>query len=414
MATVEASDVRVTVDKKSDWGSGYDACFVLTNGNAYDVLAWTLTFDMESPFAWLGDGDARRDGSRVTLTPKEFKRVLPAGSTTTLAFGGSKHLPRNVRFHQRLPLVGADPTDKTRGAWGPKAVAPYCDACAYPTPDLAAIMRGSGVRFFTLGFVTAGADGQPAWGGSVPMSSQLLLDGVREVRGAGGDVAVSFGGASGVDLAQAAPDPDRLAAAYAKVVDTYSLRRVDMDVEGAALGDAASVERRNLALAALGRRYPALQITYCLPVLPTGLTAAGERVLAGAKAAGVRLAGVHAMAMDYGDGAAPAPDGRMGQYAIQATQAVRAQAAAAGYGDVGIGVIPMIGLNDVPGEVFRLEDARRVRAHFAATPWMTYLGWWSVNRDRPGKGAVTCSDSGLPDHRAWDFARAFLGKAPAK
>ena len=75
------------------------------------------------------------------------------------------------------------------------------------------------------------------------------------------------------------------------------------------------------------------------------------------------------MTMDYGDGAAPNPDGQMGEYAIQAAQSLHSQLKQA-YADAGtaiddaalwqkVGVTPMIGQNDVATEVFDLEDARQ-------------------------------------------------------
>lgn len=410
MATVEGTNVDVAIAKRSEWAGGYDGSISITNKNAYDILNWSLSYDMEGSFTWFSDGDVRRAGSRHTLDPKDWNKTIRAGATLTLGFGGSGGLPRNPRFEQKLPLVGADPAEATRGAWPAKAVAPYCDACAYPTPDLVECMRASGLKFFTLAFITAGPSGQPTWGGVIPLSSQLMLDQVRAVRAAGGDVCVSFGGANGVELAQAITSVPRLVEAYSRVVDLYSLRRIDFDIEGGAIADAGSVDRRNEAIRLLGRRYPGLQITYCLPVLPTGLTPPGERLLRSARAAGARVHAFHAMSMDYGDSAAPAPEGRMGQYAVQSVEALRAQALAAGFADPRVGVIPMIGHNDVPSEYFRISDARRVRDHFLGTPWMSYLGWWSTNRDRPGKGnGANPFDSGI-DQAPWDFARAFLGR----
>lgn len=417
MATVADTKVRATVEKREDWGTGYDGCFVLKNDNAYDVLDWTLSFGAESaaPFTWFSDGDLTWAGGRATLVPKDWNRVIKAGTTLALGFGGSRDFPRDLRFEQKLPLVGPDPAEKTRGAWGDKVVAPYCDACAYPTPDLAACSAQSGLRYFTLAFVTADAAGRPSWGGVIPLSSQLMLGQVRAVRAAGGDVAVSFGGANGTELAQAITSVPALVAAYSAVVDMYSLTRADFDIEGGAVADAASVDRRNRALAALCRKYPKLRVTYCLPVLPTGLTPDGEALLRNARKHGVPVHGFHAMSMDYGDSAAPDPEGRMGAYAVQSARAVRAQALAAGFPDPRVGVIPMIGHNDVPSEFFRLTDAAAVRDFFRATPWMTYLGWWSTNRDRPGPGhGANPFDSGI-DQRPWDFARVFLGgEVPAE
>lgn len=403
------TNVSVRAIKKSDWGSGYDGAFEIRNDNSYDVLAWSMSYDMSEQFTWFSDGDLKASGRRVTLTPKDWNRVIKAGTTLTLGFGGVKELPTNLKFEQKLPFVGPDPSDASRGAWGSKAVAPYCDVCAYPTPDLVAASRESGLKFFTMAFITADAAGKPSWGGVIPLDSQHMLDQVREIRLAGGDVSVSFGGANGTELAQAIKDVPALVDAYSKVIDMYKLTRVDFDIEGAAVAEPASVDRRNKALAALAKKYPKLQMTYCLPVLPSGLTMAGELLARNAAANRAPVWAWHAMSMDYGDSAAPEPEGKMGAYAVDSVQALKRQVEAAGFQDPRIGVIPMIGHNDVLTEFFRISDARVVHDFFVKTPWMTYVGWWSTNRDRPGKGnGANPFDSGI-DQKPWDFAKTFLG-----
>ncbi len=57
------------------------------------------------------------------------------------------------------------------------------------------------------------------------------------------------------------------------------------------------------------------------------------------------------MTMDYGDSAAPNPEGRMGTYAIEAATNAYAQARSVGLTNTKIGIIPMIGVNDVMSEV---------------------------------------------------------------
>ena len=114
------------------------------------------------------------------------------------------------------------------------------------------------------------------------------------------------------------------------------------------------------------------------------------------------------MSMDFGDSAAPPKAKTMGAYVVDSANALRAQTTAAGYPSATIGVIPMIGVNDVQTEIFTLKDAAMVRAFFHATPWMSYVGWWSVNRDRPGPGhGANSADSGI-DQKPWAFAKAFL------
>lgn len=299
MASVTKSDVVVEVVKTSEWGSGFEGQFRITNNNAYDVLNWTLDFRCPEDFTWFSEGDIVPGPGRAkkTLVPKEWTKVVKAKSTLVMGFGGKTTPPTDLRFVQSLPLVGVDPTLETRGRWGGKVLAPYVDACAYPTPNLNAMAGGSWNNFFTLAFVVAGRDKKAAWGGTVPLDSQYFLDQIRKLRAAGGEVSISFGGANGIELAQAIQDVDELVAAYSSVIDLYSLTRVDMDIEGGAVADRASVDRRNKALAQLQKLYPGLQITYCLPVLPTGLTADGVALIENAFKNKVKVAGFHGMAM---------------------------------------------------------------------------------------------------------------------
>ncbi len=112
---------------------------------------------------------------------------------------------------------------------------------------------------------------------------------IRSLRLQHGDVIISFGGANGVELAQAITNVTALVAAYQSVIDLYKLRWVDFDIEGGAVADAVSVDRRNRAIAILQQANPGLTVSYCLPVLPAGLTHDGVALLANAVKNGVRV-----------------------------------------------------------------------------------------------------------------------------
>src|SRR5262249_9611236 len=146
---------------------------------------------------------------------------------------------------------------------------------------------------------------------------------------AGGDVIVSFGGAAGQELAQVITNVTQLTAAYQTLVTDYNLTHLDFDIEGAAVADHASIDRRSQALAALQQAAAAaghpLDISFTLPVLPTGLTSDGLYVLQSALRYGVQIGCVNVMTMDYGDSAAPQPQGHMGDYAIQAANSLFSQ-----------------------------------------------------------------------------------------
>jgi chitinase len=238
----------------------------------------------------------------------------------------------------------------------------------------------------------------------------------------GGDVAIAFGGAAGVELAVAARSAAELAAGYQSVIDTYAARVLDFDLEGASLTDRDSIQRRAEALSMLQKRRQAerrpLEIWFTLPVLPDGLSADGIRIISAAIDQGVRIRGVNVMTMDYGDAIAPGPAGRMGAYAVEAARNLHIQLLAMYAASHApktasevwqmIGVTPMIGRNDVVGEVFQQSDADQVLV-FAKTRQIGLLSIWSLNRDRScGQPQASASPlcSGVPQ-RAYEFARAF-------
>jgi len=275
--------------------------------------------------------------------------------------------------------------------------APYVDITLWPTYDLVAAARDQHIQFFTLAFITADPQNRPAWGGysAYALGSEFdtnLKAQIAAVRALGGDVIVSFGGAANQDLAEVITNVAALQAAYQSVIDAHNLTHIDFDIEGGAIAHRDSVDRRNLAIAGLQQAAAAagrtLTVSYTLPVLPTGLTQDGVYLLQSAVTRGVQLDVVNIMAMDYGDSAAPNPQGRMGDYAIQAATSLFNQLKSM-YGtsksdaDIWamVGITPMIGLNDVTTETFDQQEAREVLA-FAELKGIGRLSFWSLNRDR--------------------------------
>jgi hypothetical protein len=115
----------------------------------------------------------------------------------------------------------------------------------------------------------------------------------------------------------------------------------------------------------------------------------------------VQVAAVNVMAMDYGDGAAPSPSGRLGTLAIDAATAADAQVASvlgisAAAAWPKIAVTPMIGVNDTSDEIFTIADARQLAA-FAQSKHLAWLSMWSAARDQECPGGAqpsaepTCS-----------------------
>jgi len=314
---------------------------------------------------------------------------------------------------------------------------PYVDATLYPVAKIAEIAEINGVMTYNLGFVVAASSGacEATWGTYYSIEDgpdswdsggeYFLYDQIDALRASGGDVAVAFGGAAGTPLGAACGDEDALQTELRRVVDTLDLTRLEFDVEGYWLADDASISRTNLAIAGLqadlageGR---SLEVWFTLPVLPSGLTSDGVALIDDALGAGVDIGGINVMAMDYGDSAAPDPDGQMGEYAIEAATSLHDQMVSA-WARAGlstssdalwakVGVTPMIGLNDVTTETFTLDDAATLRA-FSDSTGIGLLSMWSVNRDHacPGRTWVDTTCSSTDDQTEdWQFSAALGG-----
>jgi len=318
------------------------------------------------------------------------------------------------------------PGDATTAQWGETFFAPYVDMAGWPVPDLLTISEATGASLMTVAFLQSTPDATLAWAGLPALEpgadteqAQAINRSIKALQDAGGDVMISLGGAAGTSLAQAyvarSLDAATLADAYGEVVDTYQISHLDFDIEGSAVADIPAIDLHSQALAILGQSRPDLEVWYTLPVLPSGLTADGLNVVESALQAGVNLAGVNVMAMDYGESAAPTsgPNAQtMGTYAIQSAESTHTQLSQL-YSDYGrsydwsqLGVTPMIGVNDVLTEVFTPADAQALE-DFARVNGLGMLSMWSVSRDTPGSlGQATPIASGLSE-AAGSFSRIF-------
>lgn len=374
-----------------------------------------LTFDFTGNITWKSDGIFVRSGTKYTMTP-QWVPTIAAGTTLTASFGISGgNTPSNFVFSQTMPPINScnDPSLQTRGSFGSKVLAPYLDITLMNAnlTDPGGPLDKTGQKFFTLAFITAqqlpDCTVVPSWAGVMPLSGWVYYDQIKTLRQNGGDVIISFGGANGIELAEAIADVSSLVKAYQAVINMYKLRWVDFDVEGGSLAGTTSVNLRNQALRQLKANNPGLVISYTLPVLPSGLTMDGVNLLQNAVNVGFTPDVVNIMAMDYGDSAAPNPDGQMGKYAIDAATATLAQVRGVGLSNTKIGLTPMIGKNDVTTEIFRFADATKLANFARDTPWMREVAFWSVSRDNYDNTTyVSASASSIPQ-TPYQFLKAF-------
>ncbi|MFE9765754.1 chitinase [Streptomyces sp. NPDC005808] len=301
--------------------------------------------------------------------------------------------------------------------------APYFQS--YRPGDPAALAEESGASYLTMAFVQTEKPGScdPLWNGlpETPISASVYGKEIAKLRSRGGDVAVSFGGGAasglGTDIADSCTDVSRIAAAYEKVITTYGVTRLDLDVEGTSLNNTAGVDRRNKAIALVDewakRTHREVQFGYTLPSSPTGLEPNGKVPLTNAVANGADIDLVNIMTFDYWDGK---------QHDMAADTFTAADSLVATLKEIYpdrnskqlwgmVGVTEMIGLDDYgccgetgPPEIFTLADAEAV-TKWAGEKGIASLSFWALGRDNgdcPGVHDGTCSGV---EQSEWDYTR---------
>lgn len=307
------------------------------------------------------------------------------------------------------PTPAASATSPTATAAAGTSYAPYLSATEAAGTDSA----GSPTTY-NLAFVIAdGDDCTPRWNGTHAIGDAKVASRIAKLTADGGRVRVSFGGASGKELAANCGSAAELAAAYGKALDAAGTTLADFDIEGDELSDSASVALRSKAIAQLQKERAGLEVSFTLPVMPSGLDKDGLALLASANDNGVQVSTVNLMTMNYGS----SYDGDMGGYARTAAQAAHTQLKKVfGTPDAaawqGMALTSMIGVNDVENETFTLGDAAEVRA-FAEEKGIAWVSMWSTARDRQcAKGsdsAKAAADCSGVTQGSGAFGKAFAG-----
>ena len=391
----KASTTSVTVNYTTANGTA-------TSGTDYIATSGTITFAAGQTSKTINVGVI---GDTAVESSEAFTVTLSSPSGATLSRAAATGTITNDD-------VAPPPVDT---GWGTAFFAPYVSMSNWPTPNLVQLSGASGATKMVVGFIQADANGKPSWGGYTLLEPDAtngqavaINKSISDLQAAGGDAMVSFGGAVGTSLWESYSarglSAQALADTYASLADKYHVDHLDFDIEGVALDNQTAVALHSQALKLLQQSRPDLQIWYTLPVSPTGLYTNSVWAMDSALKAGVKLAGVNVMAMDYGEYAAPTSGANaqtMGTYVIRSAQSTYTQLSTlyAKYGQTyswsQLGVTPMLGVNDVVSEIFGVSDAQALE-DFARTKGMGMISMWSLLRDNPGTlGQVSEAASGL-------------------
>ncbi len=345
---------------------------------------------------------------------------LIAGSASSLIFK-----PSNDDEIQNVNALAATNRQNSKynvgqgKKWDDHVLAPFVDMTSWTpeynlngAPSLSAFHQGMGANYFNLGFIQATGgvheDGYLNWGwggfgvlneenGQDNQQYQGIKKSIRDFRSIGGDITISFGGASGMPFWLETSDVDVLAKTYVELIEGYGLTTIDLDIEGA--GENIEANKANALAIKKAQDLTNVDVILTFPVLPSGLTYTGY---ANAKAyvdAGVDIKYFNLMTMCFGE--LSAPNG----YAVGAVDAVDStkDQLIEIYGDAGshlsdseayalLGSTPSIGYESTNHPIFTLEDSQMVVDH-AIEHKIGQLSYWAENRDAKVGGYA--SNSGI-------------------
>ncbi|MCX5236554.1 chitinase [Streptomyces prunicolor] len=267
---------------------------------------------------------------------------------------------------------------------------------------------------YNLSFAIAkGSTCTPEWNGTTAIDNSAVKSRISALKTSGATVRVSFGGASGKELAETCTSATALAKAYGEALDAAGSTQADFDIEGDALTDSTSAALRSKAIALLQKERTDLKVSFTLPVMPSGLDSDSLALLESANDNSVAVSTVNIMTMNYGE----SYTADMGDYAITSATATHTQLKKVfGLSDAGawqgMALTSMLGVNDVSGETFSLSDAAQVRT-FAESKEIAWVSMWSTFRDQQCESGSSDDDAATDcsgvTQTAGAFGEAFAG-----
>jgi len=299
------------------------------------------------------------------------------------------------------PTTAPTTTPPSTGGPGIKAVAPYYYTGWGNPPSLQSVINSTGVKWYTMAFMLNSGTCVPKWDGSRALTGGADQTAINTIRANGGDVVVSFGGASGPWLEHSCTSAANLAAAYQTVINALQLKAIDIDIEGTPYNNATDQQKTVDALKIIKANNPGI-ITYI--TLGSATSGPDNSLINRAAAAGLVVDGWGIMTFDWGSTGT-----NQGALTIQAADGLKNKLKTAyGWSDAEayrhVGISSMNGITD-ENAIVTLNDMRTITA-YAQQHTIARLTFWSLNRDRQCSGGYPNDDtcSGVAQ-AAYDFTR---------
>lgn len=283
--------------------------------------------------------------------------------------------------------------------------APYVMPLDNNPPDLTQVMSATGQKTFELAFILSDGGCTAAWDGTAEVSSDTTVANlINTVRGAGGDVSVSVGGYGGTKLGQVCGSASATAAAYQAVIDKYSLKAIDFDLEEPEYENTGAIDNEVGAAQILQRNNPGLYVSITTAGTSAGTGYFGQNVLNTAKSLGFTPNNYSIMPFDGGFNGASSQISALDAFHTMLMNTYGWDSATAYQHE---GVSMMNGRSD-SGEYFYQSDFQSV-LNYATGNGLSRYTFWSVNRDRecnpPDNNGQTSGTCSSVTQNAWDFTK---------
>ncbi len=365
-------------------------------------LAWNASTDNVGVTGY----EIRRDGSAIFSSSSTSFTDVGLGANTTHSY--------QVRALDAVPNRSAfsgsvsGTTTNGGGPAGMNAAPYYFPGFGTPLPNPSTVISATGIRWFTIAFVLASGC-NAVWDGEGGLTGGQHQASINAIRAAGGDIIPSFGGFNGSKLGEQCGTPSTLAAQYLRVVDTFNLRAIDIDIEANEFDNDASRNRVVDALKIVKQQRPTLTTIVTIPILQSGPNFAGTQLINRAASVGANIDIFTIMPFDFGAG------NNMLQATMSATNGTNTAlrnafgwSAATAFAHQGIS--GMNGLSD-QSELTSPDTWTSIR-NFAAQNHLARLSFWGVNRDRPCPGQAVNSSCSSIAQSDWQFTAITAGFRP--
>ena len=214
----------------------------------------------------------------------------------------------------------------SKSGWPIRLSAPYIDmsswvdtANAYSingAPNLAKLYDDSGFAYYNLGFIQPDStkpledDGiiRWGWGGYYSLSKngtdtyqyQGIVTSLQNLRKKGGDYAISIGGQLGDAPWVVTQNQNALEKFYIDVIDTYDLKRMDLDIEESNQDYGQNIANAKAIKAVQDKTN--IEITLTIPIMPSGWDTKQINIIKAYLENGVSVKLINSMTMCYGTG----------------------------------------------------------------------------------------------------------------